>query len=71
MPGDLVLDPFSGIGTVPMCAVKLGRRGRGHELSPDYHVDAVGYCTAAEREAAIPTLFDLGTEEDEAAEIAE
>lgn len=63
MEDEVVLDPFMGIGTVPMCAVKLGRRGRGHELSPDYFVDGVGYLKAAENEIAIPTLFDLLKEE--------
>jgi DNA modification methylase len=32
-PGELVFDPFAGIGTVPYCALKLGRRGAGVELS--------------------------------------
>jgi hypothetical protein len=32
-PGDLVFDPFAGLGTVPMRAVKLGRRGYGVELN--------------------------------------
>lgn len=59
MAGETVYDPFSGLGTVAMCAVKLGRRGLGSELSPRYHADAVGYCRAAERAAAVPTLFDL------------
>jgi hypothetical protein len=59
MPNETVFDPFSGIGTVPYCAVKLGRKGRGHELNPRYHNDSVGYCRAAEREASVPTLFNL------------
>jgi DNA modification methylase len=59
MPGETVFDPFAGLGTVPYCAVKLGRKGRGHELNPRYHGDAAGYCRAAEREASVPTLFDL------------
>lgn len=57
--GELVLDPFAGLGTVPMRALKLGRRGRGHELNPGYFADAVGYCLAAERDLTTPTLFDL------------
>jgi hypothetical protein len=32
-PGDLVFDPFMGLGTVPMRALKLGRRGAGVELA--------------------------------------
>jgi DNA modification methylase len=35
-PGDVILDPFAGAGTVPMVAERLGRRGIGIELSMDY-----------------------------------
>jgi tRNA/tmRNA/rRNA uracil-C5-methylase (TrmA/RlmC/RlmD family) len=58
MAGETVLDPFAGIGTVPYCAVKLGRRGLGIELNADYWRDGVHYCRLAEREALTPTLFD-------------
>ena len=34
--GDLVLDPFAGIGTVPAQAEAMGRRGRGVELNPAF-----------------------------------
>lgn len=57
--GDLVFDPFSGLATVPYCAVRLGRRGLGIELNPRYHADGAAYCAAAERQASMPTLFDL------------
>lgn len=57
--GDLVLDPFAGIFTVPMKAVKLKRRGYGIELNSDYFRDGVGYCKAAEEEIETPTLFDF------------
>lgn len=56
---DLVLDPFGGLMTVPMMAVKMGRRGYGIELNPDYFRDGVGYLQAAEEEREMPTLFDL------------
>jgi hypothetical protein len=59
MPGETVFDPFMGIGTVPHCAVKLGRKAIGTELSATYWRDAVFYTEAAAREAAAPTLFDL------------
>lgn len=58
-PGDSVLDPFGGIGTVPLRALQLGRQGQGIELNPGYWADAVSYLKAAEGEAALPTLFDL------------
>ena len=57
--GDLVLDPFGGLMTVPMTAVKMGRRGYGIELNPDYFRDGVGYLQDAEEEIAAPTLFDF------------
>lgn len=34
-PGDVVLDPFSGSGTVPKCADELGREGIGVDLYVD------------------------------------
>jgi len=57
--GDLVYDPFAGIGTVPVRAIKLGRRGGGSELSAAYFADQVFYLRAMEREVSMPTLFDL------------
>ena len=42
-PGDLVLDPFGGLGTVALEAIKAGRRGYTIELNNDYFRDAVGY----------------------------
>ena len=65
MPGEIVYDPFVGIGTVAMCAVKLGRKGWGTELSPDYFRDAVAYCEAEEKQYGIPTLFDMTAVDDE------
>lgn len=58
-PGDLVLDPFGGLMTVPMMAVKMERRGYGIELNPDYFRDGVGYLQAEEEERDTPTLFDF------------
>jgi hypothetical protein len=58
-PGDLVLDPFMGIGTVPFCAIKAGRQAIGIELSATYVRDAAFYVEQAVREASAPTLFDL------------
>jgi DNA modification methylase len=59
LAGDLVLDPFAGIGTVPYCAIKQKRRGIGIELNAGYFRDGVAHCEAAEREVSVPTLFDL------------
>ena len=57
--GDLVFDPFAGLGTVPMRAVLKGRRGRGSELNPDYYRCSTAYLADAERDAATPSMFDL------------
>lgn len=57
--GDTVLDPFGGIGSVPYTAIKMGRKGYGIELSPDYFRDMVGYVRSAENEITAPTLFDF------------
>lgn len=59
MPGERVYDPFAGLGTVPYCAVELGREGVGCELSPVYFDESVRYLRALERKMSVPTLFDL------------
>lgn len=58
-PGDLVYDPFGGLMTVPLRAVKAGRRGRGVDLNTGYFLDGVKYLEAQDRESNMPTLFDL------------
>lgn len=40
-PGDIVFDPFAGIGSVPYTAVKLNRRGLGCELKESYYKQAI------------------------------
>ena len=57
--GDVVYDPFGGLMTVPMMAVKLHRFGKGCELNPDYFRDGVGYLQAEENAVDSPTLFDF------------
>lgn len=57
--GDLVFDPFGGLGTVPYRAMKLGRRGYGVELNKDYYHDALRYLRTAEIEQSAPSLFDF------------
>lgn len=58
-PGDVVYDPFGGLMTVPMMAVKMHRFGKGCELNPDYFRDGVGYLQSEENEVDSPTLFDF------------
>ena len=57
--GDTVYDPFGGLMTVPMTAVKMRRFGKGCELNADYFRDGVGYLQMAENEIDSPTLFDF------------
>jgi hypothetical protein len=57
--GEVVYDPFCGLGTVPYRAILKGRRGGGSELNAAYFMDQVHYLKAAERQVSMPTLFDL------------
>lgn len=57
--GDVVYDPFGGLMSVPMTAVKMKRYGYGCELNPDYFRDGIGYLQEAEAENEAPTLFDF------------
>lgn len=58
-PDELVFDPFGGLMTVPVRALKLGRRGSGVELNPGYYFDGVKYLQAEERRREMPSLFDI------------
>ena len=55
-PGDLVLDPFNGIGSTGYQAVKMGRRYIGVELKPEYARQAARFLEQAEGQSA--SLFD-------------
>lgn len=56
-PGDLVLDPFNGIGSTGFQAVKMGRRYIGVELKPEYAKQAARFLEQAEGQSA--SLFEL------------
>lgn len=58
-PGETVFDPFGGLMTVPVEAVKLGREGIGCELNAGYFRDGVGYLEKADADRSMPTLFDF------------
>lgn len=60
-PGDLVLDPFGGLGTVALEAIKAGRHGYTVELNNDYFRDAVGYLKEYEdsQQEETISLFDF------------
>jgi DNA modification methylase len=53
-PGDIVLDPFCGAGTVPLVALQYHRRYLGVELNPEY-------ISLIEKRIAVvqPTLWSL------------
>ena len=57
--GELVYDPFMGIGTVAQRAIRLKRGARGSELNTGYFLDSVKYAEAEERKKDMPTLMDL------------
>ena len=65
MVGEVVYDPFGGLGTVPMRAIMKGRFGLGTELSPEYFADACCHIRSAELKKSTPSLFEL-IEDDEA-----
>ena len=58
-PGDLVLDPFAGLFTVPVIAMKLDRFAVGIELNREYFDAGVRYCEQVQQEKMMPTLFDF------------
>lgn len=58
-PGEIVLDPFGGLMTVPLVALKKDRKGIGIELNPDYFRDGLGYLKTEEAKKTEPTLFDF------------
>ena len=57
MAGELVFDPFGGLGSVPVRAVRAGRRGVATELNGDYFRDALHYLGREAARLATPTLF--------------
>ncbi|MDR3513760.1 MAG: DNA methyltransferase [Caulobacteraceae bacterium] len=59
MPGETVFDPFGGLFTVPLRALKAGRKGCASELNADYFRDGVNFLKATEHGAKPPTLFGL------------
>lgn len=58
-PGDVVLDPFAGVGSTGYMALKMDRRFAGVELKESYYRQAVANLESAERERDQPTLLDL------------
>jgi len=57
--GDLVYDPFGGIGSTALCAVQADRRAYSSELNPASVADSLVYLRRHDARASVPTLFDL------------
>jgi hypothetical protein len=55
-PGDIVFDPFMGIGSSPYVAVRLGRRGTGIELKESYYTQAENNLEIAALEDNVPSI---------------
>lgn len=67
-PGDVVMDPFNGIGSTGYQAIKQFRRYLGFELKPEYAAQAGENLRSAEAESKSGSIFDfLTTSEGEAA----
>lgn len=55
--GELIYDPFCGLGSVPYRAIMKGRKGQGSELNTGYFMDSLAYLKAAEKQYNMPDLF--------------
>lgn len=58
-PGDIVVDPFGGIMSVPYVALKMDRKAIASELNPQYFLDGAKYLKMVENEKKVPGLFDI------------
>lgn len=58
-PGDIVFDPFNGIGSTGYEAIKLKRRYVGCELKESYYKTAIRNLESAIQESSQLSLFDL------------
>lgn len=59
-PGDVVMDPFNGIGSTGFVAVKMFRRYLGFELKPEYARQA--NVNLKQAEASVGDLFGIAAE---------
>ena len=57
-PGDIVLDPFAGIGSTNFVALRMNRRTVGVELKESYYNQAVANCLQALQMEPLEDLFD-------------
>lgn len=66
-PGEVVLDPFNGIGSTGDQAIRFGRKYIGIELKPEYYQVAVRNLRKAESDLRAVDLFSWQAAEVEAA----
>lgn len=65
-PGEIVFDPFSGIGSTGYVSLRLGRRFVGCELKPEYQEASLAKFaeTVAGLDAAEASMFDFMVEDE-------
>lgn len=56
-PGDVVLSPFSGVGSEGVGAIRTGRKFVGIELKQSYYEAAIKFLESEEAKVSEPTLF--------------
>lgn len=59
MEGETVGDPFGGIGTTAVVAIRKKRKAILTELNNTYAQTGAMYCREAEMKASLPSLFDV------------
>jgi DNA modification methylase len=59
MKGEVVCDPFGGLGTTAVRALKMGRKAISIELNSEYFADSLYYIKSEIHKMNIPTLFDM------------
>jgi DNA modification methylase len=55
--GDIVLDPFAGIGTTPYCSVKMGRKAIAFELKESYYNQTIKNMNRLKKEKKRRTIL--------------
>ena len=60
-PGEIICDPFGGLCTTGVRAIKKGRKALITELNDTYAASGAYYLKQAEIKVEIPTLFDMLT----------
>jgi DNA modification methylase len=59
MPGEVVCDPFGGLGTTAFKAIEMNRKAISIELNSEYFADSLYYIKSKIYKMNVPTLFDF------------